>query len=430
MLDAKLLKENPSKIENMLKMRGVNFPLSDLVNLDKRRRELIIQLQELKHEKNILANSIARKKKETDTTTSANDEISKMKDISNRITQLELEQDQVLKKYRYLMMSIPNLLHESVPVGSTEKENVVIKERGNKRAKLAIAPKDHIDIATSFDLIDLERAAKISGARFYFLKNDLVKMNLALIQFGLDYLSNSGYTLVQPPYMIRKDAMEGAVILGDFEQVIYKVEGEDLYMIGTSEHAMVSMHMDEILDSPRLPLRYACVSPCFRKEAGAHGRDMKGIFRVHQFEKVEQVVFSRPEDSWKEHERMLELTERIYENLGLPFRTVLLCSGDLGKISAKTYDIEAWFPGQSNYREIVSCSNCIDYQARRLRIRYRDNVNDETKLVHTLNSTLIATERTMVSIIENYQTDNGTVQVPDVLQKYMGDTKAIKVYSN
>lgn len=429
MLDAKLLKENPSKIENMLRMRGVNFPLGDLVNLDKRRRELIIQLQELKHEKNILANSIARKKKETDTTTSANDEISKMKDISNRITELELEQDQVLKKYRYLMMSIPNLLHESVPVGSTEKENVVIKERGDKRAKLAIAPKDHIDIATSFDLIDLERAAKISGARFYFLKNDLVKMNLALIQFGLDYLSNSGYALVQPPYMIRKDAMEGAVILGDFEQVIYKVEGEDLYMIGTSEHAMVSMHMDEILDSPRLPLRYACVSPCFRKEAGAHGRDMKGIFRVHQFEKVEQVVFSRPDDSWKEHERMLELTERIYEDLGLPFRTVLLCSGDLGKISAKTYDIEAWFPGQSNYREIVSCSNCIDYQARRLRIRYRDNVNDETKLVHTLNSTLIATERTMVSIIENYQTDNGTVQVPDVLQKYMGDTKAIKVYS-
>ena len=429
MLDAKLLKENLSKIEIMLKMRGVNYPLGDLVNLDKRRRELIIQLQELKHEKNILANSIARKKKGADTTTSANDEISKMKDISNRITELELEQDQVLKKYRYLMMSIPNLLHESVPVGSTEKENVVIKERGNKRAKLAIAPKDHIDIANSFDLIDLERAAKISGARFYFLKNDLVKMNLALIQFGLDYLSNSGYTLVQPPYMIRKDAMEGAVILGDFEQVIYKIEGEDLYMIGTSEHAMVSMHMDEILDSPRLPLRYACVSPCFRKEAGAHGRDMKGIFRVHQFEKVEQVVFSRPEDSWKEHERMLELTERIYENLGLPFRTVLLCSGDLGKISAKTYDIEAWFPGQSNYREIVSCSNCIDYQARRLRIRYRDNVNDETKLVHTLNSTLIATERTMVSIIENYQTDNGTVQVPDVLQKYMGDAKAIKVYS-
>ena len=429
MLDAKLLKENPHTIENMLKKRGVNFPLNELIDLDKKRRELIVELQDFKHKKNILATSIAQKKKEKDTTNSVNSEISKMKEISNRITDLEEEQDSVQGKFRYLMMSIPNLLHESVPLGSGEAENVIIKEQRNKRTKSTMAPRDHIDIATSLDLIDLERAAKISGARFYFLKNDLVKMNQALLQFGLDYLSNSGYTLVQPPYMIRKEAMEGAVILGDFEQVIYKVEGEDLYMIGTSEHAMVSMHMDEILESTRLPLRYACVSPCFRKEAGAHGRDMKGIFRVHQFEKVEQVIFSRPEDSWKEHEKMLELTEQFYELLGLPTRTILLCSADLGKISAKTYDIEAWFPGQSSYREIVSCSNCLDYQARRLRIRYRDNVNEETKLVHTLNSTLIATERTMVSIIENYQTDEGTVEVPEILRKYMGDAKEIKLYA-
>ena len=429
MLDAKLLKENPHTIENMLKKRGVNFPLNELIDLDKKRRELIVELQDFKHKKNILATSIAQKKKEKDTTNSVNSEISKMKEISNRITELEEEQDSVQGKFRYLMMSIPNLLHESVPLGSGEAENVIIKEQRNKRTKSTMAPRDHIDIATSLDLIDLERAAKISGARFYFLKNDLVKMNQALLQFGLDYLSNSGYTLVQPPYMIRKEAMEGAVILGDFEQVIYKVEGEDLYMIGTSEHAMVSMHMDEILESTRLPLRYACVSPCFRKEAGAHGRDMKGIFRVHQFEKVEQVIFSRPEDSWKEHEKMLELTEQFYEHLGLPTRTILLCSADLGKISAKTYDIEAWFPGQSSYREIVSCSNCLDYQARRLRIRYRDNVNEETKLVHTLNSTLIATERTMVSIIENYQTDEGTVEVPEILRKYMGDAKEIKLYA-
>ena len=429
MLDAKLLKENPHTIENMLKKRGVNFPLNELIDLDKKRRELIVELQDFKHKKNILATSIAQKKKEKDTINSVNSEISKMREISNRITELEEEQDSVQGKFRYLMMSIPNLLHESVPLGSGETENVIIKERRNKRTKSTMAPRDHIDIATSLDLIDLERAAKISGARFYFLKNDLVKMNQALLQFGLDYLSNSGYTLVQPPYMIRKEAMEGAVILGDFEQVIYKVEGEDLYMIGTSEHAMVSMHMDEILESTRLPLRYACVSPCFRKEAGAHGRDMKGIFRVHQFEKVEQVIFSRPEDSWKEHEKMLELTEQFYERLGLPTRTILLCSADLGKISAKTYDIEAWFPGQSSYREIVSCSNCLDYQARRLRIRYRDNVNEETKLVHTLNSTLIATERTMVSIIENYQTDEGTVEVPEILRKYMGDAKEIKLYA-
>jgi seryl-tRNA synthetase len=427
MLDAKLLKEDPDTIENMLRKRGVNFPLNELIDLDKKRRELIVELQDFKHKKNILATSIAQKKKEKDTINSVNSEISKMKEISNRITELEEEQDSVQGKFRYLMMSIPNLLHESVPLGSGEAENVIIKEQRNKRTKSTMAPRDHIDIATSLDLIDLERAAKISGARFYFLKNDLVKMNQALLQFGLDYLSNSGYTLVQPPYMIRKEAMEGAVILGDFEQVIYKVEGEDLYMIGTSEHAMVSMHMDEILESTGLPLRYACVSPCFRKEAGAHGRDMKGIFRVHQFEKVEQVIFSRPEDSWKEHEKMLELTEQFYERLGLPTRTILLCSADLGKISAKTYDIEAWFPGQSSYREIVSCSNCLDYQARRLRIRYRDNVNEETKLVHTLNSTLIATERTMVSIIENYQTDEGTVEVPEILRKYMGDAKEIKI---
>src|SRR5919107_2630124 len=399
MLDAKLLKENPHTIEYMLKKRGVNFPLDELIDLDKKRRELIVELQDFRHKKNILATSIAQKKKEKDTTNSVNSEISKMKEISNRITELEKEQDSVQGKFRYLMMSIPNLLHESVPSGSGEAENVIIKEQRNKRTKSTMAPRDHIDITTSLDLIDLERAAKISGARFYFLKNDLVKMNQALLQFGLDYLSNSGYTLVQPPYMIRKEAMEGAVILGDFEQVIYKVEGEDLYMIGTSEHAMVSMHMDEILESTGLPLRYACVSPCFRKEAGAHGRDMKGIFRGHQFEKVEQEIFSRPEDSWKEHEKMLELTERIYENLGLPFRTVLLCSGDLGKISAKTYDIEAWFPGQSSYREIVSCSNCLDYQARRLRIRYRDNVNEETK------------------------------EVPEILRKYMGDAKEIKLYA-
>jgi seryl-tRNA synthetase len=429
MLDAKLLKENPHTIENMLKKRGVNFPLNELIDLDKKRRELIVELQDFKHKKNILATSIAQKKKEKDTTNLVYSEISKMKEISNRITELEEEQDSVQGKFRYLMMSIPNLLHESVPLGSGETENVIIKEQRNKRTKSTMAPRDHIDIATSLDLIDLERAAKISGARFYFLKNDLVKMNQALLQFGLDYLSNSGYTLVQPPYMIRKEAMEGAVILGDFEQVIYKVEGEDLYMIGTSEHAMVSMHMDEILESTRLPLRYACVSPCFRKEAGAHGRDMKGIFRVHQFEKVEQVIFSRPEDSWKEHEKMLELTEQFYERLGLPTRTILLCSADLGKISAKTYDIEAWFPGQSSYREIVSCSNCLDYQARRLRIRYRDTVNEETKLVHTLNSTLIATERTMVSIIENYQTNEGTVEVPEILRKYMGDAKEIKLYA-
>jgi seryl-tRNA synthetase len=226
--------------------------------------------------------------------------------------------------------------------------------------------------------------------------------------------------------MIRKEPMSGAVILGDFQDVIYKIEDEDLYMIGTSEHAIAGMHMDEILEGKKLPMKYAGFSTCFRKEAGAHGKDMKGIFRVHQFEKVEQFVYCRPEDSWKEHEKMLALAEEFYNKLGIPYRVILLSSGDIGKVSAKTYDIEAWMAGQNAYREIVSCSNCLDYQARRLHVRFRDRTNEETRLVHTLNSTLVATERTMVAILENYQTSQGTVLVPDALQRYMTGQKEIK----
>jgi seryl-tRNA synthetase len=251
-------------------------------------------------------------------------------------------------------------------------------------------------------------------------------MNNALVQFALDFLSGQGYTPVQPPYMLRKEPMAGAVILDDFQDVIYKIEGEDLYMIGTSEHAIATMHMDEIMEGKKLPIRYAGFSPCFRKEAGAHGKDMKGIFRVHQFEKVEQFIYCRPEDSPKEHERMLALSEEFYLKLGIPHRVMLLSSGDTGKISSKTYDIEAWMSGQNAYREIVSCSNCLDYQARRLAVRFRDKTNEETHLLHTLNSTLVATERTIVAILENYQTSNGNVEVPQILQNYMGGIKEIK----
>jgi seryl-tRNA synthetase len=275
------------------------------------------------------------------------------------------------------------------------------------------------------DLVDLERAAKVAGARFYYLKNDLVRLNQALIHYGLDFLSKKEYSLIQPPYMINRESMEGAVIADDFEEVIYKIEGEDLYMIGTSEHAMAAMRAKEIIEGKDLPLRYAGVSPCFRKEAGAHGRDQKGIFRVHQFDKIEQFVFSRPEESWNEHERMLSIAEEFYQNLEIPHRVMLLSTGDMGKVSAKTYDIEAWMAGQSAYREIVSCSNCLDYQARRLKIRFRDKTNEDTQYVHTLNSTLIATTRVLVSIMENFQTKDGHIRIPSVLQSYMGNQKEI-----
>ena len=228
------------------------------------------------------------------------------------------------------------------------------------------------------------------------------------------------YNLIQPPYMINRKSMEGAVIADDFEDVIYKVQDEDLFLIGTSEHAIASMHSDEILDGKDLPLRYTSFSPCFRKEAGAHGKDQKGIFRVHQFDKIEQFVFARPEDSWKEHERMISVAEEFYQKLEIPFKVMLLSSGDMGKISAKTFDIEAWMAGQNAYREIVSCSNCLDFQSRRLKVRFRNKSNEDTKYIHTLNSTLVAVERTMVSIMENFQTIDGHITVPKVLEKYFG----------
>ena len=423
MLDSKLLKQNPEVIIDMLKKRKIEFPINDLISLDKRRREIIVEMQHVKHKKNTLSHSIASKKKEK---ANSSLEISEMKDIGNRIISLEKEMSRVESQFSLLIRCLPNIIDQSVPIGNNENDNVILQHHG-KIKNLDFKPKDHVEIATSLDLVDMERAAKISGARFYFLKKELVTMNYALILFALDFLSDKGYTLTQPPYMIRRSAIEGSIILEDFEQVIYKINGEDLYMIGTSEHALASMHMDEILNGKQLPIKYAGISPCFRKEAGAHGKDMKGIFRVHQFEKVEQFIYSRPEDSCKEHEKMLSLTEEFYNKIGIPYRTVLLCSADLGKISAKTYDIEAWMPGQSAYREIVSCSNCTDYQARRLGIRFKDKTNEETRLVHTLNSTLVATERTMVSILENYQTSNGEVEIPDTLRKYMGDMKKIKI---
>jgi seryl-tRNA synthetase len=423
MLDPRILKENPESIRDMLKKRNMtDFPLDDLIMLHKRRGELIIKTQELRRKKNLLSETVASKKKSKQ---DASFELAEMKQVSILIDQTESEAIQIEEKFNQLIMALPNLLNEGVPVGKDEEENVVVRQNG-RTIRPNFSPKDHIDLATSLDLIDLGRAAKVSGSRFYFLKNELVKMNQALANFALDFLSDHNYTLIQPPYMIRREPMVGSVILNDFEDVIYKIEGEDLYMIGTSEHAIASMHMDEILEGIKLPIRYAGFSSCFRKEAGAHGRDMKGIFRVHQFEKAEQFIFCRPEESWREHERMLALSEEFFKQLGIPCRVMLLCSGDTGKISAKTYDIEAWMAGQNAYREVVSCSNCLDYQARRLRIRFRDKTNEETRLVHTLNSTLVATERTMVAIVENFQTPRGTVEVPKVLQKYMGGLEEIR----
>ena len=421
MLDPKLIKEKPEIIRNMLKSRAVKFDLEELIESDQKRREFIIKTDELRKKKNQVAITISEKKKAGEDASSI---LAEMKNISNELTKLESEQEEIEKKYLKLASTIPNLVDKSVPLGIDDSSNKEIKKWGNI-PKFDFKIKDHIDISEDLSLVDLERAAKVAGARFYYLKNDLVRLNQALIHFGLDFLTQKGYSLVQPPYMINRESMEGAVIAEDFEEVIYKVQDEDLYMIGTSEHAMAAMHSKEIIEGKNMPMKYAGISPCFRKEAGAHGRDQKGIFRVHQFDKIEQFIFSKPEDSWKEHEKMLAVAEEFYQKLEIPYRVMLLSTGDIGKISAKTYDIEAWMAGQNAYREIVSCSNCLEYQARRLKIRFRDKTNEDTQYVHTLNSTLIATTRVLVAIMENFQTKDGHIRIPQVLQRYMGNQKEI-----
>jgi len=415
MLDIKMIRENPENIRKMLKDRDVQFDLDLLLDLDKKRRELIISTDNLRKKKNEMSIKISEAKK---TGSEAVPLIQEMQLVSQELAKLEEVQHETESEYSKLALTIPNVLHKSVPCGD-DSANKEIRKWGTI-PQFDFEVKDHIDISENLNLLELERAAKTAGARFYYLMGDLVKLNQSLIQFGLDFLSEKGYTMSQPPYMINRKAMEGAVILDDFEDVIYKIEDQDLYLIGTSEHAMVSMYADEILDGNSLPARYAAISPCFRKEAGAHGKDQKGIFRVHQFEKIEQFVFSKPEDSWNEHENMITVTEEFFQKLEIPHNVVLLSSGDMGKISAKTYDLEVWMAGQNAYREVVSCSNCLDYQSRRLKIRFRDKTNEDTKYIHTLNSTLVATERTMVAILENFQTKDGHVNIPNILQKYMG----------
>ena len=416
MLDPKIIRDQPEKIKKMLKDRAVEFDFDKMLELDKRRRDLIKETDELRKKRNQMSIEIGQAKKSNN---DASDLLKHMGEISKTLDNLELTQKQVEKDFETLAYSIPNMLHESVPIGNDDSSNIVIREWGQIR-KFDFKMKGHEEIAENLGTLDLQRASKIAGARFYFLKGDLVKLAYAISAFALEFFSEKGYNLIQPPYMINRKSMYGAVIAEDFEDVIYRVHDEDLYLIGTSEHAIAAMYTDEILDGKKLPNRFGSTSPCFRKEAGAHGKDQKGIFRVHQFEKFEQFVFSKPGDSWNEHEKMIKVTEEFYQKLEIPYRVVLLSSGDMGKVSAKTYDIEAWMPGQNAYREICSVSNCLDYQARRLKIRFRDKTNEETQYVHTLNATLVAIERTIVSIIENFQTEDGHVIIPKILQKYFG----------
>jgi seryl-tRNA synthetase len=426
MLDMKLIRESPEMVRQNLQKRGdpENLRmLKELIQHDSLWRENLTRLNELRHERRQMTANIAGLKKKGK---EANNEIQKGKAIDAEITALEKQVGEDEQKMQEFLMRLPNLLHESVPAGKDENDNVQTKSWG-KPLKFAFTPKGHVEIGLGLDIMDIERAGKISGARFFYLKGNGVLLDLALRTFALKEMAKKGYVLIEPPFLMRREPYEGVVALADFEEVLYKIENEDLYLIATSEHPMAAMFMNETFNAKDLPLKLAGISTNFRKEAGAHGKDTRGIFRTHQFNKVEQFVFCKPEDSWEMHEQLLRNAEELVQKLGLPYRVVNVCTGDIGTVAAKKYDIEAWMPAQNGYREIISCSNCTDYQARRLKIKYREKEGESPKgFVHTLNSTAIATGRSIVAILENYQQEDGSVIVPEALREYMDDMDKIK----
>jgi len=419
MIDIKLARENPDLVKENLKKRLQDDKQIDLLlNLDTDWKNVKKQVDELRAKHNQVNRKINEAKKKNMSILAL---LGEAKDIPKKIEEKE-EQLKFFDKERIeLWKKIPNFIDKSVPVGD-EKKNKVLKKYGEITKKKI---KDgHAEILESLRLIDTKKAGEVSGSRFYYLKKELVRLNYALISFALDFLEKKKLQLVQPPYMLKKEILEGATTFDVFEEAIYKIEGENLYLIGTAEHALNALKFNEVIDAKELPLRFAGVSSCFRKEAGAHGKDTKGIFRVHQFEKVEQFVFCKPENSWKEFELLLNNSIELFKKLEIPFRTVVLASGDTGKVSAKTIDLEGWFPSQGAYKELGSCSNCLDYQARRSNTRFQDG--SELKFVHTLNNTAVATERMMTCLVENNIQKNGSIKIPKVLVPYMNGLKKIE----
>ncbi len=424
MLDIRLIRERPEVVKNDLRRRGASEKIlwvDELLTYDKEWRNTLTEINALRNKRNRITEEIAQLKKERK---DISKKLREAEEVPGKIGELEQKAHDYREKTDYILLRLPNIMHETVPYGKDENDNIEVRRWG-KIPIFSFKPRDHIELSLNLDLVDLERAAKVSGARFYYLKNELVPLNYALIRYALDFMTKRNFTLFQTPYAIKRSAVEGATALSDFEDVIYKIEGEDLYLIATSEHALLALHMNEILDGKSLPMRYCGVSPCFRKEAGAHGRDTKGIFRVHQFEKVEQFIFCKPEDSWKEFEGLISNAEDFFKSLEIPYRVVEICSGDLGTVAAKKYDIEAWLPGQNKFREVVSCSHCTSYQAVRSRIRYRDRPNNPPSYIYTLNSTLVATERALIVILENNQQEDGSIMIPRVLVPYMGNLEKI-----
>ena len=422
MLDIRLIRERPDVVKNDLKKRNLpeKVKLVDLlVKEDLAYRKLLKELETLRHRRNLKTQELAKRRQEGENIEP------RRKELRSLVGKIKSNEEKVGKKkeaIRGMLFQLPNILHATVPKGRDDFENKVVRTWG-KKPKFSFPPKGHEEIGAGLGILDIERAARISGARFYFLKNEGVLLEQALMRFSLDFLQKKDFSLVQPPFLMRRKPYEGVVDLQDFEDVMYKIEGEDLYLIATSEHPLIAQYQGETLHE--LPLKLAGISHNFRKEAGTHGKDTKGIFRVHQFSKVEQVILCKPEDSWQLHEQLLKNAEALFKKLELPYRIVNVCTGDIGAIAAKKYDLEAWLPAQKSYREMVSCSNATDYQARRLGIKYGDPSKKAEGFVHTLNSTAMVT-RALVAVLENFQQKDGSVIIPRALRPYLDGVNKIQ----
>jgi seryl-tRNA synthetase len=426
MLDLKFVREHADEVASGLRRRGIEIDLSEFLALDEKRRRLQQELDALRQKRNAVSEEIGRLKKDGQ---QADDKVAEMRAAGDSIAGLEAASRETEEAQRNLLLNIPNLPHQSVPDGRDETANVEVKRwspEGTEPRKLAFAPKPHWDIAEYLDIIDFDRAAKITGARFALSKGMGARLERALINFMLDlHTAEHGYLEVLPPFMVNRASMTATGQLPKFEEELFKVENGTYFLIPTAEVPVTNIHRDEILADETLTLKYTAYTPCFRREAGSYGKDTRGLIRQHQFNKVELVKFSRPEDSYRELEALLGDAEKVLQLLGLPYRVITLCTGDMGFSAAKTYDIEVWLPAQDRYREISSCSNFEDFQARRGNIRYRPKGSKKTEFVHTLNGSGLAVGRTVVAILENYQQADGTVVVPEVLRNYLGGAERI-----
>ena len=423
MLDIRMFRDHADVIRADHDRRGISHEaIDEVIRLDEAWRKARFDADQLRRKRNEAARGIAAAKKAGDDA-----EFQRIRTEVDRIAE-EIEalgeaSDSHEAERDRIRMSIPNILHADVPIGDDEGGNTQHSLHGEKPT-FEFDARTHNDLIEMNRWVDLPRAAKIAGSRFYFLKGDLARMELAMQQYSVDFIAGRGYTFVQPPVMMNREAYEGVTDLADFESVMYNIQPDGFYSIATSEHPLTAMFMDEVLEPSLLPIKMVGVSPCFRREVGAHGQGDKGIWRVHQFTKVEQIIISHPDDSWDAHEELLTNCVDLWNELGLHYEVVNICTGDMGTVAAKKYDLEAWLPGRGEYKEIVSCSNCTDYQANRLRMRFR--TAEGNSAVHTLNSTAVATSRALVAIMEQNQLSDGRVRVPDVLQPYMGGQEILE----